>query len=87
MAKQFPNVEEKLRYYRSAAEEAKRNAERAKDEDTRNAYLAIERTWIYLAEELEREIALAESSGVSAMDETDDMFVPSPSGDGAHKSR
>jgi hypothetical protein len=86
MAKQFANVEEKLRYYRSAAEEAKRNAERAKDEDTRNAYLAIERTWIYLAEELEREIALSDS-GFSVTDQTDDVFVPSPSGDGVHKSR
>jgi|SoiMethySBSTD1v2_1073268.scaffolds.fasta_scaffold488575_2 hypothetical protein len=86
MAKQFANVEEKLRYYRSAAEEAKRNAERAKDEDTRNAYLAIERTWIYLAEELERETALADS-GVSVTDQTDEVFVPSPSGDRAHKSR
>jgi hypothetical protein len=86
MAKHFANVEEKLRYYRGAAEEAKRNAERAKDEDTRNAYLAIERTWIYLAEELEREIALADS-GVSVTDQTDDVFVPSPSGDGSHKSR
>jgi hypothetical protein len=87
MAEQFANAEEKLRHYRSAAEEAKRNAERAKDEDTRNAYIAIERTWIYLAEELEREIALADSSGVSVTDQTDDVFIPSPTGDGAHKSR
>jgi len=86
MAHRITNPEEKLRYYRKAADEAERNAERATDGDVQMAYLGIMRTWIYLAEELEREMALA-GHQYSLIDETDDVFVPPSMNGPAHKLR
>ena len=83
MALPIPNPEEKLRYYRNAAEQAERSADRAKDPDVHMAYLAIARTWVYLAEELEREMALASEGS----DESDETFLPRAENSPAHKSR
>ena len=85
MALQIPNPEEKLRYYRKAAEEAERSADRATDPDVHMAYLAVARTWIYLAEELEREMAFAGDS--SMVEHSDEDFVPPSEASPAHKSR
>jgi len=85
MALPIPNPEEKLRYYRKAAEEAERSADRATDPDVHMAYLAIARTWVYLAEELEREMALAGEG--SMIDQSDEAFVPPSENSPAHKSR
>jgi len=86
MAHRITNPEEKLSYYRKAADEAERNADRATDPDVQMAYLGIMRTWIYLADELEREMALAGYVG-STNDESDDVFVPPSVKGTAHKSR
>jgi len=84
MALQIPDPEEKLRYYRKAAAEAERSADRATDPDVHTAYLAIARTWIYLAEELEREMAL--EGGSSMVEHSDEDFVPPSENSPAHKS-
>jgi hypothetical protein len=83
MAHQITNPTEKLRYYRKAADEAERSASAATDPDVRIAYLAIMRTWLYLAEQLERE------RGQHAMiDQSDDeVFVPTSDKRAAHRSR
>jgi len=86
MAQQITNPEEKLSYYRKAADEAERSASRATDPDVHMAYLAIMRTWIYLADELEREMALA-GNGAPMIDQSDEVFVPPSANSPAHKSR
>jgi len=86
MAQQVPNPEEKISYYRNAADEAERSAARAMDPDVKAAYLHISRTWIYLAEELEREMALA-GNEASTIEQSDDVFVPPSSKNDAHRSR
>jgi len=86
MPHRIANPEEKLRYYRKAADEAEQNADRATDPDVKMAYLGIMRTWIYLADELEREMALGGHEG-SIIDESDDVFVPPPVKGPAHKTR
>ena len=84
MAQQITNPREKIRYYRKAADEAERSAIAATDADVRRAYLAIMRTWIYLADELERELALTGSM----IDQSDDEFLVPPRVKGAaHRSR
>jgi hypothetical protein len=85
MALPVPNPEEKLRYYRDAATKAEQSADRATDPDVHMAYLAIARTWIYLAEELEREMALEGDS--SLLEHSDEDFVPPSTDSPAHKSR
>lgn len=82
MTHRITHPEKKLEDYRKAADEALRNAARATDPDVRKAYMNIMNTWIYLADELEREMALA-----SWFDQSDDAFVPTPMNDDAHKSR
>ena len=84
LAQQIPNPKEKIRYYRHAADQAELSANAAKDDDVRRAYLGIMRTWIYLADELERELALAGAM----IDQTDEDFIVPPRGKGAaHRSR
>ena len=82
MAQPIDNAEEKLTQYRKAADEALRSAGRATDPDVRKAYLNIMNTWIYLADELERELAFA-----AAIEQSDEVFVPPTAGSDAHKSR
>jgi hypothetical protein len=86
MAQQISNPNEKLRYYRHAAEEAERSGRAATDPDVRIAYQAIARTWVYLAEQLEREMAL---NGQDSMlnDSDDDLFVPQSEKSATHRSR
>jgi hypothetical protein len=76
------NLEEQLTRYRKAALEAEQSANRATDPDIRNAYLGIMRTWIYLAEEVEREIAIFGSDGM--IDRPGDGLVP---GRAEHETR
>jgi hypothetical protein len=84
MAQQITNPREKIRYYRAAADEAERSASTATDADVRRAYLAIMRTWIYLADELQRELAFAGS----VIDQPDDeLFVPRRMKSTAYRSR
>jgi hypothetical protein len=64
MAQQLTDRDEKIAYYRKAAGEAEKSAARAGDSQTRDGFLAVMRTWIYLAEELEREIAMEEKTTV-----------------------
>jgi hypothetical protein len=78
--------EEKISEYRKAADEAERSAARATDPDVKAAYLSIRRTWIYLAEELERETALA-GNEASAIEQSDEVFVPPPTKNDTHRSR
>jgi hypothetical protein len=73
---QQPDRIEKLNYYRKAAAEAEKSAARVTDSQTRAGFLAVMRTWIYLAEELEREIAMEEQLAVHG-----DMVIPPPDGD------
>ena len=86
MAHQISNAKEKVSYYRKAADEAGRNARAATDPDMQMAYLGIQRTWVYLADELEREIALA-NSGVLTIDEPDDVLIPEAVRSPVHRSR
>ena len=84
MAHEIITPREKIRYYREAADEAERSAYAATDQDVRGAYLAIMGTWIYLADDLERELALTGSM----IDQSDDEFVVRPRVNGAaHRSR
>ena len=87
MAEQITNPEEKVGYYRKSAEEALRSAERATDSDVRKAYLNIMNTWIYLAEELEREMTFWANYERSPIDEPDEVYVPPPANSDSHKSR
>lgn len=85
MAQQISNPKEKLHYYRQAAEEAERSAYTATDPDIRKAYLAIARTWIYLAEQLKREIDAAGREGFDHLEES--SFLPPRARDAAHRSQ
>ena len=87
MAQQITNPTEKLRYYRKAAEEAERSGRVATDPDVRMAYQAIARTWIYLAEQLEREMALSGGQDSMLNDSDDDLFVPQSEKSASHRSR
>ena len=85
MAQKISNAEEKVAYYRKAADGALRNAESATDSDVRQAYLNIMNTWIYLADELEREMSFWGPEGPPA--DEDDMFIPAPANSDRHRSR
>ena len=84
MAHQLHDAKEKLSYYRRCAAEAGRSAGTALDADMGAAYFAIQRTWIYLAEELEREVASAAGSMIIS---DDDVFVPGATDRPSHKAR
>jgi hypothetical protein len=84
MADPVLNPQEKIQQYRKAAEEAERNAEQAKEPHVRDAYFAIMRTWIYLAEELEREMAVANRT---VGEDREDVFVPPQQQDATQKWR
>ena len=85
MAQKISKPEEKVAYYRKAADEALRNAGSAADPDVRQAYLNIMNTWIYLADELQREMSFWGPEGPPADD--DDMFIPPPANSDRHRSR
>ena len=87
MAEQITNPEAKLGFYRKAAEEALRSAEQATDPDVRKAYINIMNTWIYLADELEREMQFWTDYEISPPDEGDNMFVPPHAKGDRHRSR
>lgn len=76
MAHQITNPEAKRRYYRKAADEAERNAARATDPDVHRAYVAIMHTWIYLADELEREMAIADTERSMIYQSEEEGYVP-----------
>jgi hypothetical protein len=82
MSQKIKNVDEKLAYYRRSAAEAEQSAHAATDSDMRLAYLAVQRTWIYLADELEREMALNDGPLIQA----DEVFVPRARADRVQKS-
>ena len=86
MAQKVSKPEEKVAYYRKAADEALRSAGSATDPDVRKAYLNIMNTWIYLADELEREMSFWGDGGLPG-DDADDMFVPPPANSDRHRSR
>jgi hypothetical protein len=86
MDDEITNPEEKLLRYRKAALEAEQSAKRAEDPDIKRAYLGIMRTWIYLADELEREMAFLDGDG-SMNDQSNDGFVPPRVEGEARKSR
>ncbi len=75
MTEHLTNPEEKIGEYRDAARRAEQSANDANDPDIRQAYLQIMRTWIYLAEELEREIGIADHDH-SEGEHADEIFVP-----------
>ena len=85
MAHEIKDTDEKLAYYRKSAADAERSAKASTDPDMRMAYLAVQRTWIYLAEELQREMALAGDD--SMIDAPDDVFIPAAATGAAHKAR
>jgi hypothetical protein len=80
------NAEEKLDYYRKAADEALKSAGAAVDPDVRKAYLNVMNTWLYLADELEREMSFWGPDGPPT-DEATDMFMPPPANTDTHRSR
>ena len=86
MTQKVSKPEEKIAYYRKAADEALRNAGSATDPDVRKAYINIMNTWIYLAEELEREMSFWGTEGRPS-DEGDDLFIPPPANSDRHRSR
>jgi len=86
MAQKVSKPEEKVAYYRKAAEEALRSAGSATDPDVRKAYLNIMNTWVYLADELEREMRFWGSDGLPG-DDADDLFIPPPANSDRHRSR
>jgi hypothetical protein len=86
MAEKISNPEEKVAYYRKAADDALRNAGSATDPDVRKAYVNIMNTWIYLADELEREMSFWGPEG-PPNGEDDDMFIPPPANSDTHRSR
>ena len=86
MAQHATEFQEKLAYYRKAADEALKNAETATDPDVRKAYLNVVNTWIYLAEELEREMSFWGPGGPPAHDASN-MFIPPPANSDTHRSR
>jgi hypothetical protein len=81
MAQQPADPEKKISYYRKAAAEAEKSAARATDPQTREGFLAVMRTWIYLAEELEREIAMERPAG-----DHEEIVIPPSQGEGPRKS-
>ena len=85
MAQKVSKPEEKVAYYRKAADEALRSAGAATDPDVRTAYLNIMNTWIYLADELEREMSFWGSDGPPS-DDGDDVFIPPPANSDRHRS-
>lgn len=85
MAQKVTNPEEKLAFYRSAADEALKSAGSATDPDVRKAYLNVMRTWIYLADELEREMKFW-GSDASPGDDADDVFIPPPANTDSHRT-
>jgi hypothetical protein len=85
MAQKVAKPEDKIAYYRKAADEALRNAGSATDPDVRKAYLNIMNTWIYLADELEREMSFWGSDGPPS--DEDDMFILPPANSDRHRSR
>ena len=86
MAQKISNPEEKVTYYRTAANDALKSAVAATDPDVRKAYLNVMNTWIYLADELEREMSFWGQEGLPT-DEANDMFMPPLANLGTHRSR
>lgn len=86
MTQNISQAEEKVAYYRKAADEALKSAGAATDPEVRKAYLNIMNTWIYLADELEREMSLWGSEGPPS-DGADDIFIPPPANSDRHRSR
>ena len=76
MTEHLTNPEEKIRTYRAAARRAEQSASESKDPGIRQAYIQIMRTWIYLADELEREIGNADHGDSEG--DADKIFVPRP---------
>ena len=85
MAQKVSKPEEKVAYYRKAADEALRSAGSATDPDVRTAYLNIMNTWIHLADELEREMRFWGGDGPPRNE--DDMFIPPPANSDRHRPR
>ena len=85
MTERLTNPEEKIEEYRQAARRAEQSAGEAKDPDIQAAYFQIMRTWIYLADELEREMAFGAHDTASREDDGD-VFVPPRADRHAHKS-
>ena len=85
MTEHLTNPEEKIAEYRQAARRAERSASEARAPDIRAAYFQIMRTWVYLADELEREMAFGEHD-TSEGEHQDEVFVPPHSHRPAHKS-
>jgi hypothetical protein len=85
MAPRLSEAEEKVAYYRKAADEALKSAGAATDPEVRKAYLNIMNTWIYLADELEREMSLWGNEGPPS--DENDMFIPPPANGDRHRSR
>ena len=86
MTQKMSEPQEKIAFYRKAADEALRNAGAAADQDVRKAYINIMNTWIYLADELEREMSFW-GADAPPTDEVDDMFIPPPANSDRHRSR
>ena len=86
MTQNVAKPEEKIAYYRKAADQALKSAGSATDPDVRKAYINIMNTWIYLAEELEREMSFWGPEGPPT-DEADDMFIPPPANSDKYRSR
>jgi len=84
MTDEVINPEEKIRQYRTAALRAEQSSRDAKEPDVRQAYLQIMRTWIYLAEELEREFGLTDHDH-SESDQAD-VYIPRNTDRFTHKS-
>ena len=80
------NPEEKIAEYRQAARKAERSAVEAKEPDISAAYFQIMRTWIYLADELEREMAFRERDTSHAEDADGEVFVRPWTDRPTHKS-
>ena len=85
MAPKISKAEEKVAYYRKAADEALKSAGAATDPEVRKAYLNIMNTWIYLAEELEREMSFWGKDGPPS--DEDDIIIPPPANSDRHRSR
>jgi hypothetical protein len=86
MAQKVSNPEEKVTYYRTAANDALKSAVAATDPDVREAYFKVMNTWIYLADELEREMTFWGPEG-PPIDGANDMFMPPRANLGTHRPR
>jgi hypothetical protein len=85
VAQQLTNPKEKIQFYREAAAEAEKSAARTSDAQTREGYLAVARTWIYLAEELEREMAIEDRP--APLEHEEEIVIRPSTATDARKSR